>query len=226
MRINKLLSNYGYCSRKEANKLIQDKRVIVNGELAIEGQWVEESDTILLDNVRVKPKDKLYVAFNKPVGIVCTAAKETENNIIDYIDYPEYIFPIGRLDKPSQGLILLTNDGDLADKILSSENYHEKEYIVEVDKDIDDEFILNMSNGIKIGDRITRKCKVKALGEKKFSIILTEGMNRQIRKMCKSLGYEVTFLKRIRIMNVLIDGIEEGKWRNLSIKEISTLKNG
>ena len=146
MRINKLLSNYGYCSRKEANKLIQDKRVIVNGELAIEGQWVEESDTILLDNVRVKPKDKVYVAFNKPVGIVCTAAKETENNIIDYINYPEYIFPIGRLDKPSQGLILLTNDGGLADKILSSENYHEKEYIVEVDKDIDDEFILNMSN--------------------------------------------------------------------------------
>ncbi|VYT62805.1 pseudouridine synthase [Clostridium paraputrificum] len=226
MRINKLLSNYGYCSRKEANKLIQDKRVIVNGELAIEGQWVEESDTILLDNVRVKPKDKVYVAFNKPVGIVCTAAKETENNIIDYVDYPEYIFPIGRLDKPSQGLILLTNDGDLADKILSSENYHEKEYIVEVDKDIDDEFILNMSNGIKIGDRITRKCKVKALGEKKFSIILTEGMNRQIRKMCKSLGYEVTLLKRIRIMNILIDGIEEGKWRNLSIKEINTLKNG
>ena len=226
MRINKLLSNYGYCSRKETNKLIQDKRVIVNGELAIEGQWVEESDTILLDNVRVKPKDKVYVAFNKPVGIVCTAAKQTENNIIDYVDYPEYIFPIGRLDKPSQGLILLTNDGDLADKILSSENYHEKEYIVEVDKDIDDEFILNMSNGIKIGDRITRKCKVKALGEKKFSIILTEGMNRQIRKMCKSLGYEVTFLKRIRIMNILIDGIEEGKWRNLSIKEINTLKNG
>lgn len=226
MRINKLLSNYGYCSRKEANKLIQDKRVIVNGELAIEGQWVEETDTILLDNVRVKPKDKVYVAFNKPVGIVCTAAKETENNIIDYVDYPEYIFPIGRLDKPSQGLILLTNDGDLADKILSSENYHEKEYIVEVDKDIDDEFILNMSNGIKIGDRITRKCKVKALGEKKFSIILTEGMNRQIRKMCKSLGYEVTLLKRIRIMNILIDGIEEGKWRNLSIKEINTLKNG
>ncbi|MBS5928608.1 MAG: pseudouridine synthase [Clostridium sp.] len=226
MRINKLLSNYGYCSRKETNKLIQDKRVIVNGELAIEGQWVEESDTILLDNVRVKPKDKVYVAFNKPVGIVCTAAKETENNIIDYVDYPEYIFPIGRLDKPSQGLILLTNDGDLADKILSSENYHEKEYIVEVDKDIDDEFILNMSNGIKIGDRITRKCKVKALGEKKFSIILTEGMNRQIRKMCKSLGYEVTLLKRIRIMNILIDGIEEGKWRNLSIKEINTLKNG
>ncbi|MDB2106597.1 pseudouridine synthase [Clostridium paraputrificum] len=226
MRINKLLSNYGYCSRKEANKLIQDKRVIVNGELAIEGQWVEETDTILLDNVRVKPKDKVYVAFNKPVGIVCTAAKETENNIIDYIDYPEYIFPIGRLDKPSQGLILLTNDGELADKILSAENYHEKEYIVEVDKDIDDEFILNMSNGIKIWDRITRKCQVKALGEKKFSIILTEGMNRQIRKMCKSLGYEVTFLKRIRIMNVLIDGIEEGKWRNLSIKEINTLKNG
>ena len=226
MRINKLLSNYGYCSRKEANKLIQDKRVIVNGELAIEGQWVEETDTILLDNVRVKPKDKLYVAFNKPVGIVCTAAKETENNIIDYINYPEYIFPIGRLDKPSQGLILLTNDGGLADKILSSENYHEKEYIVEVDKDIDDEFILNMSNGIKIGDSVTRKCQVKALGEKKFSIILTEGMNRQIRKMCKSLGYEVTFLKRIRIMNVLIDGIEEGKWRNLSIKEINTLKNG
>ena len=223
MRINKLLSNYGYCSRKEANKLIQDKRVIVNGELAIEGQWVEESDTIFLDNVRVKPKERVYVAFNKPVGIVCTA-KETKNNIIDYIDYPEYIFPIGRLDKPSQGLILLTNDGDLADKILSSENYHEKEYIVEVDKDIDNEFILNMSNGIKIGDRITRKCQVKSLGEKKFSIILTEGMNRQIRKMCKSLGYEVTFLKRIRIMNILIDGIE-GKWRDLSIEEVNTLKN-
>lgn len=226
MRINKLLSNYGYCSRKEANKFIQDKRVIVNGELAIEGQWVEESDTILLDGEKIKAKDKIYIAFNKPVGVVCTAAKEIKNNIIDYIKYPEYIFPIGRLDKPSQGLILLTNDGDLADKILSSKNYHEKEYIVEVDKEIDEEFIYKMSNGIKIGDKVTRECKVRLLGEKCFSIILTEGMNRQIRKMSKALGYEVTFLKRIRIMNILIDGIEEGNWRKLNHEEINTLKNG
>ena len=224
MRINKLLSNYGYCSRKEANKFIQDKRVIVNGEFAIEGQWVEESDNILLDGEKLKAKDKVYIAFNKPVGVVCTAAKEIEDNIIDYINYPDYIFPIGRLDKPSQGLILLTNDGDLADKILSSKNYHEKEYIVEVDKKIDDDFIYKMSNGIKIGDKVTRECKVKLLGENRFSIILTEGMNRQIRKMSKALGYEVIFLKRIRIMNILIDEIEEGKWIMLNKEEINTLR--
>ena len=224
MRINKLLSNYGYCSRKEANKFIKDKRVIVNGEFAIEGQWVEESDNILLDGEKLKAKDKVYIAFNKPVGVVCTAAKETKDNIIDYINYPDYIFPIGRLDKPSQGLILLTNDGDLADKILSSKNYHEKEYIVEVDKKIDDDFIYKMSNGIKIGDKVTRECKVKLLGENRFSIILTEGMNRQIRKMSKALGYEVIFLKRIRIMNILIDEIEEGKWIMLNKEEINTLR--
>lgn len=225
MRINKLLSNYGYCSRKEANKLIQDERIIVNGELAIKGQWVEESDIILLDGQRVKAKEKIYIAFNKPVGVVCTSAKEIKDNIIDYISYPEYIFPIGRLDKASQGLILLTNDGDLADKILSSENYHEKEYIVSVDKPIDEDFIFKMSNGIKIGERTTRKCRVKMLGENSFSIILTEGMNRQIRKMSKALGYDVTFLKRIRIIDVLIDGIEEGKWRMLGRDEISSLKS-
>ncbi|WP_294359724.1 pseudouridine synthase, partial [uncultured Clostridium sp.] len=147
MRINKLLSNYGICSRKEARKLIEDGRIIVNGSKCIQGQWVEESDDILLDNEKLLPKEKVYIAFNKPVGVVCTAASHVENNIIDYINYPEYIFPVGRLDKESQGLIILTNDGEMANKILESENMHEKEYIVTVDKSYDEEFINKMSSG-------------------------------------------------------------------------------
>lgn len=158
MRINKLLSNYGYCSRKEVSRLIEDKRIMVNGKLCEQGQWVEESDDILLDGEKVKQKGRIYIALNKPKGIICTSSREIKDNIIDFLNYEEYVFPVGRLDKDSEGLILMTNDGDLANKILSSENYHEKEYIVTLDKDFDDDFIYKMSNGVNILGTVTRPC--------------------------------------------------------------------
>lgn len=225
MRINKLLSNYGICSRKEARKLIEDKRIIVNGKLCIQGQWVEESDDILLDNKKLVPKKKVYIAFNKPRGITCTRAHEVENNIKDYINYPDYIFPVGRLDKESEGLILLTNDGDMANSILEADNMHEKEYLVKVDKEFDDDFLLKMSQGVEILGTVTRKCSLKRVDEKSFKITLTQGLNRQIRRMCKAFGYNVTFLQRIRILNIKLQGIEEGSWRYLKQEEIDFLKD-
>lgn len=226
MRINKLLSNLGICSRKEANRLIEDNRVTVNGIMCIPGQWVEEDDNILIDNNPIPIKKKVYIVLNKPVGVTCTAAKEVENNIISFINYPEYIFPVGRLDKASQGLILLTNDGDLANKILESENKHEKEYIVTLDKFFDNDFIDGMSNGVEVCGVKTRKCKVTRISDNTFSIILTQGLNKQIRRMSKVFGYTVQRLERVRIMNIKIDGIELGKWRYLSHEEINGLKNG
>lgn len=223
MRINKLLSNYGYCSRKEVSRLIEDKRIMVNGKLCEQGQWVEESDDILLDGEKVQQKERVYIALNKPKGIVCTSSREIKDNIIDFLNYEEYVFPVGRLDKDSQGLILMTNDGDLANKILSSENYHEKEYIVTLDKDFDDEFIYNMSNGVNILGTVTRPCKLIRVTNNTFKIILTQGLNRQIRRMCKTLGYNVIKLERIRIVNILSDGIEAGKWRKLTKEEIEEL---
>ncbi|KGM95684.1 pseudouridine synthase [Clostridium novyi A str. 4552] len=224
MRINKLLSNYGICSRKEANRIIEQNRIIVNGELCTPGQWVEEYDEILLDNEKVKPKEKVYIVLNKPVGVTCTAAKEVENNIIDFINYPEYIFPVGRLDKESEGLIILTNDGELANKILESDNQHEKEYIVMVDKPFDDEFIENMGKGVQLKGVKTRPCKVKKINKNTFKIILTQGLNRQIRRMTRAFGYTVTKLKRIRIMNLKIDNIHIGQWRYFTEKELKELK--
>ncbi|WP_294170063.1 pseudouridine synthase [uncultured Clostridium sp.] len=224
MRINKLLSNYGYCSRKEVRRLIEEKRIIVNGKLCEQGQWVEESDDILLDGEKVEKKEKIYLALNKPRGIVCTSSREIKDNIIDFLNYKDYVFPVGRLDKDSQGLILMTNDGDIANKILSSENYHEKEYIVTLDKDFDDEFIYKMSNGVNILDTVTRPCKVTRINNNTFNIILTQGLNRQIRRMCKTLGYNVIKLERIRIVNVLSEGIEIGRWRKLNKEEIEELK--
>ena len=224
MRINKLLSNYGYCSRVETNRFINDNRVIINGELAMPGQWVEETDAILLDGVPIKRKDKVYMVLNKPVGITCTAAKDVKNNIIDYINYHEYIFPVGRLDKESQGLIIMTNDGELADKILNSENSHEKEYIVTVDKTIDNNFINGMSKGVKLGEKVTTPCKVNKINDNTFRIILTEGLNKQIRKMVKTFGYTVMKLERIRIINIKIDGIDIGEWRNITEGELQELK--
>jgi pseudouridylate synthase len=224
LRINKLLSNYGYCSRKEVRRLIEEKRIIVNGKLCEQGQWVEESDDILLDGEKVEKKEKIYLALNKPRGIVCTSSREIKDNIIDFLNYKDYVFPVGRLDKDSQGLILMTNDGDIANKILSSENYHEKEYIVTLDKDFDDEFIYKMSNGVNILDTVTRPCKVTRINNNTFNIILTQGLNRQIRRMCKTLGYNVIKLERIRIVNVLSEGIEIGRWRKLNKEEIEELK--
>lgn len=224
MRINKLLSNYGICSRKDANKIISEERIIINGELAFEGQWVEETDSILLDNERIMPKERVYIILNKPIGIVCTAAKEIKNNIIDYIKYKDYIFPVGRLDKESQGLILMTNDGELANRLLESENFHEKEYVVVVDKAYSDEFIEEMSKGVNLGDVITRPCVVNRISEDTFKIILTQGLNRQIRRMTKHFGYNVVKLERIRILNIKDNKLMEGEWRYLSEEEIKKLK--
>lgn len=223
MRINKLLSNYGYCSRKEVSRLIEDKRIMVNGKLCVQGQWVEESDDILLDGEKVKQKDRVYIALNKPRGIVCTSSREIKDNIIDFLNYYEYVFPVGRLDKDSEGLILMTNDGELANKILSSESYHEKEYTVTLDKDFDDDFIYKMSNGVNILGTVTRPCKLTRINNNTFNIILTQGLNRQIRRMCKVLGYNVIKLERIRIVSILSKGIEQGKWRELTKEEIEKL---
>lgn len=270
MRINKLFSNYGICSRKETNKLIEEERIKINGELCVLGQWVKDTDEILLDNKPIAKMKKVYIALNKPIGITCTAETEVKDNIISFMKYSQYIFPVGRLDKESQGLILMTNDGELANKILESENMHEKEYVVQVDKNFDDKFVKKMSSGVdilgyksfgikRISDTLgiyknmkaenfvlnnsnviqlnklnrnvgrkntairTRPCQVSRMNKNTFKIILTQGMNKQIRKMSGALGYKVIRLERIRIMNIKIDNIEIGKWRYLHEEEIQTL---
>ncbi|MGK0467635.1 MAG: 23S rRNA pseudouridine2604 synthase [Clostridium sp.] len=225
MRINKLLSNYGICSRTEANRLIQENRIIVNGEMCTQGQWVEEEDIILIDNETIIPKDKIYIALNKPIGITCTAAKSVETNIIDFMNYPDYIFPVGRLDKASEGLILMTNDGELTNKILGSENEHEKEYIVTLNKPFDDLFMKGMSEGVQIRSVNTRPCKIGRVSTDTFRIILTQGLNRQIRRMSKVFGYTVLRLERIRIINIEIKGIDIGAWRYLTEAEVIELWN-
>lgn len=225
MRINKLLSNYGICSRKEANNIIREGRVIVNGETCTEGQWVEETDDILLDNEKLKKKERVYIILNKPVGVTCTAAKDVKDNIVSYVNYTDYIFPVGRLDKDSQGLILLTNDGELANLILESENLHEKEYIVTVDKNFDDEFVKGMERGVEIHKGvITRPCKLKKINENTFSIIITQGLNRQIRRMSKAFGYNVIKLERVRILSIYLGDLPYGSWRILKRDELKKLK--
>ncbi|AWK51865.1 23S rRNA pseudouridine synthase F [Clostridium beijerinckii] len=277
MRINKLFSNYGICSRKETNRLIEEKRVKVNGEFCVLGQWVEiDKDKILLDDKPISIKKKVYIALNKPVGITCTAENKVKDNIIDFMKYPQYIFPVGRLDKESQGLIIMTNDGDLANEILESEHIHEKEYVVKVNKTFDDEFLKQMAKGVEIsgnessgikrisdtlgvyktenGEEVdlsrenlenlntvqlkdfkqnnttlkntirTRPCEISRINENTFRIILTQGLNKQIRKMSGALGYKVLKLERIRIMNINIVGIDVGKWRELNEEEVRNLK--
>lgn len=225
MRINKLLSNYGYCSRKDTRKLIEQGRLVVNNEKAIQGQWVEvDKDEIFLDGEPLKEKEKIYIALNKPVGIICTSDENKEENIIKYMGYKDYIFPIGRLDKDSQGLIILTNDGDLANHVLEAEKGHEKEYIVTVDKEITEDFLKGMGSGVKLGDKITKKCIVEMIDKHVFKIILTQGLNRQIRKMCLVFGFKVQKLERIRIVNIILDEIAYGEWRFLSKNELSELK--
>ena len=225
-RINKYLSEVGYCSRREADRLIVEKKVTINGKFPEMGTKVEEGDQVEVEGQRIEKstkQKKIYLAFNKPVGIVCTTDRRLEpNNIIDFIKYPSRIFPVGRLDKPSEGLILLTNDGDIVNKILRARNNHEKEYIVGVNRPINREFIQNMSNGVEILDTITENCYVKQLGPRKFKIILTQGLNRQIRRMCESLGYRVRSLKRVRIMNIKLD-VPIGKYRKLSKGELLEL---
>ncbi|SEA40913.1 23S rRNA pseudouridine(2604) synthase RluF [Psychroflexus halocasei] len=224
-RINKFLSEAGYCSRRAADKLIDQGRVTINGIAPEMGTKVQEGDRVAVDGKTVGNDDveHVYIALNKPVGIVCTTDTRVEkDNIIDFINYPERIFPIGRLDKPSEGLILLTNDGDIVNKILRSSNNHEKEYIVWTHEPITDEFIKRMSNGIPILDTVTNKCKVEKLNERTFKIVLTQGLNRQIRRMCEYLGYHVAKLKRIRIMNIQLD-TPVGEWRYLTKDEFNEL---
>lgn len=225
IRLNKYLSEIGYCSRRKADSLIEQGFVKVNGEQTTLGIRVSKQDKIEIKGkvISSKKKQAVYLALHKPIGIVCTTdTRREKNNIIDFINYPERIFPIGRLDKPSEGLILLTNDGDIVNKILRASNYHEKEYIVTVDKPINQNFIKGMSQGVPILDTITKKCVVKKINDYTFRIILTQGLNRQIRRMCEYFHYKVTRLQRIRIMNIKLD-IEVGKWRNLTDKEFAQL---
>ena len=226
-RINKYLSEVGYCSRRAADKLIDQGRVTINGEVPEMGTKIVASDEVRVDGKLIsEPKEKpVYLAFNKPVGIVCTTDTGVEkDNIIDFIGYPKRIFPIGRLDKPSEGLILLTNDGDIVNKILRARNHHEKEYIVTVDKNITPEFLDRMRKGVPILDTVTRKCVVEEIGHTQFKIILTQGLNRQIRRMCEYLGYRVIRLKRIRIMNIKLD-VAVGKWRDLTDSELNEIRH-
>jgi 23S rRNA pseudouridine2604 synthase/16S rRNA pseudouridine516 synthase len=225
-RINKYLSEVGYCSRRRADKLIEEGKVTINGEVPEKGTKVEYGDKVEVEGQIIEKstkENKIYLAFNKPVGIVCTTDRRVEpDNIIDFIKYPKRIFPIGRLDKLSEGLIFLTNDGDIVNKILRGRNNHEKEYIVSVNFPINREFIDAMSNGVEILGTITKKCFAKQLGPKKFKIILTQGLNRQIRRMCESLGYRVQSLKRVRIMNIKLD-IPIGKYRKFTEEELFEL---
>ncbi len=225
VRINKFLSEVGYCSRRAGDKLIEEGRVTINGVVPEMGTKVLPGDDVEVDGKSVIQKDKkhVYIAFNKPIGVVCTTDRRVEeNNIIDFINYPTRIFPIGRLDKPSEGLILLTDDGDIVNKILRARNNHEKEYIVSVHKPVTTDFIENMAAGVPILETMTRECEVEQTGKYEFRIILTQGLNRQIRRMCEYFDYEVIRLKRIRIMNIELD-VREGKYRDLTVTELSEL---
>ncbi len=224
MRINKFISETGMCSRREADKLIARGRVTVNDAIAELGTKVSDGDTVYVDGKPLAPKKKLiYIALNKPPGITSTTELHIEGNIIDYVNHPERIFPIGRLDKDSEGLILLTNDGDIVNRILRAENHHEKEYIVTVDSPLTSDFIRRMAEGVSIPDGKTMPCEVDRISEKVFRIILTEGRNRQIRRMCAALDYQVRQLRRIRIMNIKIDGLARGAWRDLTAEELEEL---
>ena len=226
VRINKYIADAGICSRRAADKLIEDGKVIVNGKPVTSGTKVTKKDTVIVDGKTIKGADsKVYLLFNKPVGIVCTADKKEKKNIIDYINYQTRIMYAGRLDKDSEGLMLMTNDGDLIDSLMRAKNAHEKEYIVEVKSPIDKNFIYEMRNGVYLEelDVTTRKCKATIINSRSFRITLTEGHNRQIRRMCEALGNEVTSLKRVRIVNLLLGDLAVGKYRNLTREEMKTL---
>lgn len=226
-RINKYLSEVGFCSRREADRMMEHGRITVNGAVPEMGTKVSDEDEIMVDGVSIRKteEDHVYIALNKPVGIVCTTdTKREKDNIIDFLNHPKRIFPIGRLDKPSEGLILLTSDGDIVNKILRARNNHGKEYIVRVDKPITPQFLHKMRNGIPILGTVTNKCEVEQIDTLSFRIVLTQGLNRQIRRMCEYLGYEVKKLKRIRIMNIKLD-LPVGKWRDLTEAELSELNS-
>lgn len=227
MRLNKYLSESGACSRREADELIAEGRVTINGQVALLGTQVNEGDEVCLDGDRVgaarKKSKPVYIALNKPVGITCTTERHVEGNIIDFVNHAERVFPIGRLDKDSEGLILLTNDGDIVNEVLRAEHAHEKEYVVAVDRAFDQAFLDGMAGGVRLSDATTKKCRVARLGPKVFSIVLTQGLNRQIRRMCEAFGYTVEGLKRIRIMHVKLGELPLGRWRQLTPQEIEPL---
>ncbi|MGB0869668.1 MAG: pseudouridine synthase [Flavobacteriales bacterium] len=223
-RLNKAISETGYCSRRAADKLIEAGLVLINGQSVELGQKVTPEDEITVEgNVITKTVKNIYMVFNKPVGVTCTTETNVKGNIISYMNYPERIFPIGRLDKPSEGLIFMTNDGDIVNKILRSGNNHEKEYVVSVDRRITPQFIKKMSQGVPILDTITKPCKVTQINDFTFNIILTQGLNRQIRRMCAYLDYEVGSLKRIRIMNIKLGTLKRGKYRHFTKSEFLEL---
>jgi 23S rRNA pseudouridine2604 synthase len=225
-RINKAISDTGYCSRRAADDLVASGRVRVNGELAVMGLKVTSEDTITVDGNLVSNKPPLvYLALNKPRGIECTTNRKVKDNIVDFINHKERIFPIGRLDKDSEGLILMTNDGDIVNKILRARNNHEKEYIVSINKPITEDFIIRMASGVPILDTVTRESFVERIDEKTFRIILTQGLNRQIRRMTEYLGFKVMTLKRIRIMNIKLGSLKLGTYRSLSPLELQELKD-
>lgn len=225
VRINKFISSTGFCSRREADKLVEQKKVTINGQIAVMGSQVNVGDEVKVGEtlIEIQNKKDVYIILNKPVGITSTTELKIKGNIIDFVNHSERIFPVGRLDKPSQGLIILTSDGDIVNKILRAGNFHEKEYIVTVNKPITTEFIKGMSSGVPILDTITRKCVVQQINRFTFRIILTQGLNRQIRRMCEYFSYEVQKLERIRIMNLTLDNLPLGKWRDLTSNELNEL---
>ena len=227
VRLNKFLSESGACSRREADELIAEGRVTVNGKPAIVGTQVSETDDVRLDGDRVGQARKkikpVYIALNKPVGITCTTERHVAGNIVDFVNHSERVFPIGRLDKDSEGLILLTNDGDIVNEVLRAEHNHEKEYVVAVDRPFEQDFLDRMAAGVRLSDATTKPCKVQRLAPKVFRIVLTQGLNRQIRRMCEALGYTVEALQRVRIMHIKLGELPLGRWRQLSAQEIAPL---
>jgi len=220
IRLNKYIASSGFCSRREADALIEAGKVTINGIAAPQGSKVKEGDNVEVSGMSLRPRDSMiYIAFNKPLGVTCTTDKRDPSNIIDYINYGERIFPIGRLDKNSSGLILLTNDGSIVNRLLRAENAHEKEYVVTVNRSYDRSFINSMESGVPVLGRLTLPCKIKPVSDNTFRIILHQGLNRQIRRMCEYLGYRVTRLKRIRFMNIRLGDLEPGKWRPLTDAE-------
>ena len=220
IRLNKYIASSGLCSRREADTLIESGKVTINGEVALQGSKVMDGDIVLVNGRKVTPDDDMvYIAFNKPLGVTCTTDRRDPSNIIDYIGFDERIFPVGRLDKNSSGLILLTNDGSIVNKLLRAENGHEKEYLVMVNRPYDKNFLRSMESGVPVLGQLTLPCKLKPAGDRTFKIILHQGLNRQIRRMCEYLGYKVTRLKRIRFMNISLGDLETGKWRYLTASE-------
>lgn len=224
IRLNKFLSEAGICSRREADRLIESGKVTVDGKPAVTGMKISESQVVMVGKKEVRPKNEMVLlAVNKPVGIVCTEEKKEKHNIIRFLNYPTRITYIGRLDKDSEGLLLMTNNGDIINKMMRAGNQHEKEYKVTVDKPITADFIAKMGEGVPILDTVTRKCKVEQIGKYKFRIILTQGLNRQIRRMCEYFGYKVTKLERIRVMNIELGNLKPGEYRKVSEEEIEQL---